>query len=1767
MLNQYYKFLSNRLIQWLDNRETLKAGDKYFVLLDDIAEATNFYHSLSKSNYPNKTKFESSEFDYETFSYKKDDVNVLFVAPINGITQDFLVTVRNRVNANNAEWQNTAVFFIVFDALDSIIGGSFDVTQQDGPFSISKIKSEVIKDISNNQSLSLGQKKALDLYVKDVTNNSNTVLKDYETLFSILEKSSIDDEDFNNMGFFPDRSLDTIPENVMDKRLESNKSMFQKVERLHDHIDLEERLNEEFSGDVIKKLSQIEDWKVTEYREVEKGIQEKNKDKEITLNFDFDKFNMCNQSAWYRLEGDKGAKSKKAHLIMSSANHEMDSFSFDIFFDDIVNKSSIIDSNTFVFETHGVKHDDIEVIAKGKKINITIHRFDRQKSYGGLLKYKHKNINKLTFSVKFMIIPPSLNTIHKLRPNFKVDILKGEKKYYFGISSDVKVYKFGLSTEEVVKVNKLQDLKVLDVMDKEIIFEDTIYEEESNGSLFATTYLEGSFFPIAFQDITEKPVPVLPLSIERTRLGLSDSQLVYEDNKIFNGSNVLLVEKMYKNRLNIEMTMLNNCSLYGEVTHETYYPKELDLPEKVVNTYKELIAYYKAEETTPSLAVFNDKYISLLQKVLLSVEESLDSSLVEGEKTATDVQNIKYIGMVVEGDSIGLTPLSPFMIAYQIEEYQQLSETTEVPKEPIIATLNPQYLMPYIKINDHEYQSSYTKKVPKWLFYNKMKERQLSDLGSNVIIHRLDDYMIQYKFLFETNSQIALNIAAIRIVDETSFFDAIINFIVKRLKDVDSLEQINPINIYFDKLGVQINSLFKELYDVTTMTQLNDLLKTPYKGSKFEDYEVLELLQKQINVYKIPENKTMKEMDLFFHVTFYQFMQRKGLSVAKMDKLGKNYALGGLLSSPQYNKEANSYANGFGLGEIIEHNRTPLVNFMIKWNSFIASTNKDTDIFRSGDTLINNIPELNRDEITPILKHSSWVTLLNLDVDLSYFFDESNGEMLVIHYTDQSTMAQYESVTVTNDIKQYDRLLKETLLEDLSDRKVFDTKEVIKNFNVINGQWLLKLISDKTKKRINSNALREKLSIISSYKEMLGILDHPDFYWVPISLEEILRVSGMVGLSMKEGLFSSKNLGHTGVTSDDLLFMGIDLRGTRIKLHFLPIEVKVGINNQSVTDKAFKQLKHTADILKKYLGKDNEDKFMREYYRNFFVSIMLGNLEKMLSSNIFTRRAIPNYKEIKNKLVIGEYDISYELEEYYGQGIVFEFSKDQTVRRANLITSRNTMLIKVPESDAYNVVADKTVDVVSKIQQEIFDFRKEVLLNHNLSMNNVISEDIIFEKEVILDRVDELEMSNIHEIFTSEEPRTNYIDLVNDEIEEMISDNIKVEPDETDIIQTNIVDEIKASPTLSDTRLYFGDTVDSGSHLYWEFGHSKLANRHLFITGKSGQGKTYFVQTLLSELSNHNIDALVIDYTDGFLPNQLDSHFNNRYNDKIKNRFILQDKLPINPFKRQEIDLGGFVIPESEQDMVDRVVQVIDFVFDLGIQQRTLLSESILSGYRSNGDNYKFSHLAADLKYSEDKAQQNLYGRISALLTRDPFSYDNDFDWTNIYGNTGQINIFQLKGFQLNIQKVLIEFLLWDLYQFATRVGNEGKPLPLVLDEVQNLNFNASSPAVKILREGRKFGMSGIFATQSLDSIKGNDAEAIYNAAEQLHFLPPESQVTAIARSMTSDMTDRKEVETTLKMLLKGEAIAYGPVKKQNGDLSEPKINQVKIASFEQRNR
>lgn len=131
-----------------------------------------------------------------------------------------------------------------------------------------------------------------------------------------------------------------------------------------------------------------------------------------------------------------------------------------------------------------------------------------------------------------------------------------------------------------------------------------------------------------------------------------------------------------------------------------------------------------------------------------------------------------------------------------------------------------------------------------------------------------------------------------------------------------------------------------------------------------------------------------------------------------------------------------------------------------------------------------------------------------------------------------------------------------------------------------------------------------------------------------------------------------------------------------------------------------------------------------------------------------------------------------------------------------------------------------------------------------------------------------------------------------------------------------------------------------------EFGNKGLGNRHLLISGKSGQGKTYFIQCLLLELSRKGIPSIIFDYTDGFKNSQLDPEFKEIMGDNLKQIIVARDKFPINPFKKNQIELDDdLYVDEENIDIAERIKSVIGSVYQqLGIQQLNAIYQATILG-------------------------------------------------------------------------------------------------------------------------------------------------------------------------------------------------------------------------------
>ena len=371
---------------------------------------------------------------------------------------------------------------------------------------------------------------------------------------------------------------------------------------------------------------------------------------------------------------------------------------------------------------------------------------------------------------------------------------------------------------------------------------------------------------------------------------------------------------------------------------------------------------------------------------------------------------------------------------------------------------------------------------------------------------------------------------------------------------------------------------------------------------------------------------------------------------------------------------------------------------------------------------------------------------------------------------------------------------------------------------------------------------------------------------------------------------------------------------------------------------------------------------------------------------------------------------------------------------------------------------------------------------------------------------------------------------------------------------------------LSDVRVLLGVDARTGQKYYWEFGNKQLNNRHLLINGNSGYGKTYCIQALLMELSLQGIPSVIFDYTGGFAPDKLDPVFRQALGDKIEQRIVKIKKIPINPFARGSITLmEGVVLPEDNVDIANKIANVLTAAYKFGEQQRATVYTAIMNGLQTYDDQMNFEHLYELIGQENNNYAESVLNEMRPFIDLNPFAADDSFTWQHIKESGGMAYVVQLIGYDRPTQLMLTELLLWDLWNFAQSNGKESEPLVVVLDEAQNLNHQSSSPSGKILTEGRKFGISGWYATQFMKGqLREDEIQCLQQASQKLYFCPPENGVMEVAKNIAADRSEQSDWAAKLKKLRKGECVTCGAMVR-GGALSKYPPKTITITSLQER--
>lgn len=297
-----------------------------------------------------------------------------------------------------------------------------------------------------------------------------------------------------------------------------------------------------------------------------------------------------------------------------------------------------------------------------------------------------------------------------------------------------------------------------------------------------------------------------------------------------------------------------------------------------------------------------------------------------------------------------------------------------------------------------------------------------------------------------------------------------------------------------------------------------------------------------------------------------------------------------------------------------------------------------------------------------------------------------------------------------------------------------------------------------------------------------------------------------------------------------------------------------------------------------------------------------------------------------------------------------------------------------------------------------------------------------------------------------------------------------------------------------------------------------VPNKHLLISGKSGTGKSTFLQRYIELKDMESGIILIPDFT-GDWKNRIQKQAN------IVN--CRKEGLPIQVFKRQMIEDEL----ETDYELAARITSIFSVVYGLGSIQSALLQEAIQSEIERS-DVISWRGVLEHLK--SRKRTENLCLKMRWVVESGIFE--------NMNSNTrlSGINIFDLSSLSMEIQNICMEFFLWWLFDYVV-TRTEKTPVIIALDEFQRMNFKEDSPLFRLLTEGRKYGVELLLATQTVSIFKKEQKAILEQVGTRLYFQPSESEISAIVKQFPASI--QKIAKKRLQQLPIGHALAVGKFK------------------------
>ena len=1680
MSDQFYSYLSDKIIEFF-NMNPLSIGAKYNIQFEKQEQVLALYDELKKNTLYTEYEYIDSKGNVKYTSYLLDFPNVKLIisATINGVQPDFLTRLRNMVGVEDG-YKDKAILFIHDTTLDSIMGGTESFSKEGMPFHIKSIEKDINRKLSDSN-FSEVDKAIINLDIerknKELLGESISIFE-YKDLLAIVNGTCIEKDQYKSFGLFYDSKLKDYTGKQLKNRIDENATNFNRVDEIHSYGNPEVQLEKYFDNKGVDKLKS-EEWKDTDFKDVKKYIE----DRISTPILEY----LGNTVDWDREEGASKVKSRIRNMIIFNERRE-ETIDMELPFDATLHKE-------FLSRVDG----DAEVSTSGKKIKVTLKNCDGNANFYKIV-YKNENTK---FEFRIVVVTCNEKYLESIKTKFSV--IYNKKYSYISINtneSSIVFNEFASTINNYELTNNYEEVAISE--DDRLILkisDNFDYENDSDLVKFKIS-IEGNKIPFGVIGTSEKIAPIEGLKVWKLKREKKCDFKFIGDNKLQHGTKEYFTRDEFRKNLQLENQIIELEGMAFEDTSEGLDCVDLELNDDVKEAFENIVRYFKTSNKLPSLTYLNEdlkdlyeRFIKVYIRELNKIEEK--EYLTRKQKALFRIGTIKR---VCEDKELLFTPLNPLNIAYQLHINDTVKD--EVLEDDIIKKFTSTYLLPYINVGeDRLYIPMEQNHSPEWKYYvdDKLPRYKSSrDFVSKLVNEKITEFVDHFKYLFNMGNNAPIRINLINTGDSKEILQGIFKYYIKQLKS--KKKEVLPIDLFiYSNKG--ITNAFEEVAFNDNIKDLKELYDLDLNVSSMSEEDVLDLYREKVHFY----SKKVDNGIEYAHITFIEMSNNAKTIKSNMDDIPSGIILNGLISGVPSVFSGDYYRTGFGTK--YANTETDLMTVSSKLNAVNAAINGEA--FDSNSCTAISVANKNKATLDDIYNASHWVTFIDPKVDLNFFKNDPDAkDLLIIHYSDQYTTAGgYDAITVTRKSGPYQKVIEEFLSKKGIENPKDYSSGVINMFNAVNGDWLLRLLSTK------SHFPKEKISILSAIKLALAKFKKDNVIWVPISLEEVLRVSGGAGLKQSEGFLSAKQLGfdNSGATSDDILLIGIENVYGNTYVHYYPIEVKIGDNPNWYVNKGIEQAKTTKKIFNEILlpKEGQELTNTQKVYRNFLMQLVVTSAEKL---NLYSVCNEENWNsvidsDLRRVLLNEEYIISNTFEESLGEAAVISF-KDEN-KNSDIRIEDNVMVLEMTENDGIEFITKTvgeirekvgTVDIKSIGVMGSTDVQIDDSDAANGSQNNID------------DNTSSLNKNNGKEE-TQNDAVSTYVSGV-DNAEDIEADmSIKTDSDSgKEITESKSVadpgSEYEDSNVDTDRnmQILFGVNQKNHKEVYWcPNDTNKLMHTNTGIIGTMGTGKTQFTKSMVTQIhreSKYNVDGknvgiLIFDYKGDY--NKSKQDFIEATDAKVFELY----HLPFNPLSVVKAVNSKPMLPLHT---ANGLKETIAKAFGLGIKQETLLRDLIMEAYEKRGiiknKPDTWDNLAPTLKdvydiyvSKEDLKEDSLYAAFSNLIDFEIFEPDCN-ETQSLFELIDGVTVIDLSGYDPGIQNLVVAITL-DLFYSQMQAyghskidGNLRQLNKIVLvDEADNFLSKNFSSLKKILKEGREFGVGTILSTQLLSHFSTGENE------------------------------------------------------------------------------